>query len=251
LTLSASRPLEVVMAHLLPRYALGLCLALSLAACGSSPNVDESAADAGVSSAQDTGSDRTPAAGGSGADGSGGGVDGSGGGGLPGGPGADPAGGGDDGGVAQGNPGAPGDVAVFEEGGDAPYSALVDDAATKCADGACSLQSPIILDGDPDRVEGGVGACTIAEKTDILYDPPAQGGRFQTGATVTAQVHCADVETPVGNTDDGTPSGNDPAGVDPAHPDGSTSDGTTPDDSTSDGTPPDGTAPDTGEQPQG
>ena len=219
------------------RYALGLCLALSLTACGSASNTHESAATAGVSSAQDTDDDRSSAAGG-------GVVGRSEGGGLPGGPGADPAGG-DDGGVAQGNPGAPGDVAVFEEGGDAPYSALVDDAATKCADGVCSLRSPIILDGDPSRVDGGVGACTIAEKTDILYDPPAQGGLFQKGATVTAQVHCADVETPVENTDDGTPSENDPAG------DGSTSDGSTPDGGTPDGTTPDGTTPDTGDQPQG
>jgi len=136
-------------------------------------------------------------------------------------PGGDRADGAGEGGTGA-RPGAPGDVAVFEEGGDAPYSALVDDAATKCAHGACTLlEPPIILDGDVHRVEGGVGACTIAEKTDILYDPPAKGGRFPTGATVRAQVHCADVETPV------EPPGSSPAGTsgqEPANPDAGKSD---------------------------
>ena len=115
--------------------------------------------------------------------------------------------------VAGGRPGAPGDVAVFEEGGDAPYSALVDDAATKCAGGACTLREPpIVLDGDPARVDGGVGACTIADKKDILYDPEAQGGKIPTGATVRAKVHCADVETPVGPSGGESPAGGSSAG---------------------------------------
>ena len=135
----------------------------------------------------------------------------------------------------QGNPGAPGDVAVFEEGGNAPYSALVNDAAEVCAAGACTLREPpIILDGDVDRVEGGVGECTIADKTDILYHPPAQGGRFPRGATVRAQVHCADVETPVEEPAGGSP----PAGQDPANPDAGNPAGDT-------------TTSDTADQPQG
>jgi hypothetical protein len=144
--------------------------------------------------------------------------------------------------VAAGNPGAPGDEAVFEEGGDAPYSALVDDAATKCADGVCTLKEPpIILDGHVDRVEGGVGECTIADKTDILYDPPAQGGRFRKGATVRAQVHCADVETPLDDPEGGTPPAGDSAGTAPASPDDGapSGNGTTSDGTTSDGTMPD------------
>ena len=150
--------------------------------------------------------------------------------GNPGAPGGDPAGGGGGGGggggAPRGNPGAPGDVAVFEEGGNAPYSALVGDAATKCADRACTLKEPpIVLDGHVDRVPGGVGDCTIADKTDILYDPPAQGGRFPKGATVRAQVHCADVETPVDNGN--SPAGGSPEGQDPANPDAGNSAGDT------------------------
>jgi hypothetical protein len=139
--------------------------------------------------------------------------------GNPGGPGADPAGGGGaDGGASQGNPGGPGDVAVFEEA-NAPYSALVDDAATKCAGGACTLKEPpIILDGDVSRVDGGVGRCTIALKTDILYHPAAQGGRIPHGATVRARVHCADAETPVDQ-----PAGDSPAGSAPPAGDTTTS----------------------------
>jgi hypothetical protein len=137
--------------------------------------------------------------------------------GNPGAPGADPADGGG-GGAAHGNPGAPGDVAVFEEGGDAPYSALVDDAATKCAHGVCTLLDPKILDGHVDRVAGGVGDCTIANKTDILYDPPARGGLFPHGATVQAQVHCADVETPVDEPAGGSPAGDALVGQEPANP---------------------------------
>src|SRR3954471_5942195 len=167
--------------------------------------------------------------------------------GNPGGPGADPAdggggdggggdggggggdgGGGGGGGPPQGTPGAPGDVAVFEETG--PYQNLVDDAATKCANGVCTLKEPpIILDGHVDRVPGGVGDCTIAKKEDIRYAPPAQGGLFPHGATVRAQVHCAGVETPVGEPAGGSPAGDSPAGdspagdspaQDPANPDG-------------------------------
>jgi hypothetical protein len=216
LTVSALWPLEVVMTRTSPlRLLSGAALVVLLSSCAGSGAVDPAADAAAAASASTTepGTGDTGSATGGGSQG------------HPGAPGADPADGGGGGGVAQGNPGAPGDVAVFEEGGDAPYSALVDDAATKCADGACTLREPpIILDGNVDRVDGGVGECTIAEKTDILYDPPAQGGRFPKGATVRAQVHCADVETPVDAGD--TPAGGESAG--PAG-DATTSDTTTSD----------------------
>jgi hypothetical protein len=233
------------------RLLSGVAFLVLLSSCaGSGAGVDPAADAAAAASASTT--DRSPdsstagtTAGGSGGATGGGSGDATGGGqqGNPGGPGADPAdGGGSGGGPAQGNPGAPGDVAVFEEE-NAPYSALVGDAATKCADGACTLKEPpIILDGHVDRVEGGVGECTIALKTDILYDPPAQGGRFPKGATVRAQVHCADVETPVEEPGGDSPAGGDPAGQNPASPDAGNPAGGT----TSGGTPPA-----TGSQPQG
>jgi hypothetical protein len=219
LILSALRPLEVVMTRRSPvRLLAGAGFLVLLSACAGSGTGVDPAADAAAASTADR-SSSSSAAGTTTDGGSGDGNQGN-----PGAPGADPADSGGDGaggggGVARGNPGAPGDVAVFEEE-NAPYSALVGDAETKCADGACTLKEPpIILDGHVDRVEGGVGECTIAEKTDILYDPPAQGGRFPKGATVRAQVHCADVETPVEEPGGDSPAGGDPAGQDPANPD--------------------------------
>jgi hypothetical protein len=207
LSLSAVRPLEVVMTRRSPvRLLSGVAFLVLLSACAGSGTGVDPATDAAAAPASATdGSTGDPAAG---TTNDGGPRDGNQG--NPGAPGADPADGGGGGGVAQGNPGAPGDVAVFEEGGNAPYSALVSDASTTCAAGACTLlEPPIILDGNVDRVEGGVGECTIADKTDILYHPPAQGGRFPRGATVRAQVHCAHVETPVEEPAGGSPAAGD------------------------------------------
>jgi hypothetical protein len=217
LTLSAVRPLEVVMTRRSPvRLLSGVAFLVLLSACAGSGTGVDPATDAAAAPASTT--DRSTGDSAAGATNDRGPGDGNQG--NPGAPGADPADGGGDGGVARGNPGAPGDVAVFEEGGNAPYSALVNDAAEVCAAGACTLREPpIILDGNVDRVEGGVGECTIADKTDILYHPPAQGGRFPKGATVRAQVHCADVETPVEQPGGDSPAGGDPAGQDPANPD--------------------------------
>jgi hypothetical protein len=197
------------------RLLFGFLLAVLLTSCaGRGTGVDEAAnasaaSVAALNSSGGGGSDGGSQDGGqtdaapTGQSGGGGG----GGRGLPGAPGGDQAGGGED----KGNPGAPGDVAVFEEGGGASYGALRDDAATKCAGGVCRLLSPVILDGNPDDV-GGVDGCSIQEKTDILYDPPAQGGFFQKGATVTAQVHCASEDNAGGSSDGETPAGGDPAG---------------------------------------
>jgi hypothetical protein len=123
-------------------------------------------------------------------------------------------------------------VAVFEEGGGATFDDLVKDAATKCAHGACTVGEPKVLDGHADRVEGGVGKCTIEDKTDILYNPPAHGDVFPHGATVTAQVHCADVETPVEQPAGGSPAGDSPVGQNPANPDNGTPAGETTSDTT-------------------
>ena len=73
--------------------------------------------------------------------------------------------------------------------------------------------------------------------------PRAEGedpvcGRFPKGATVRAQVHCADVETPVDEPGGDSPAGGDPAGQDPAHPDAGNPAGDT-------------TTSDTADQPQG
>jgi hypothetical protein len=209
------------------RLLSGAVFLVLLSSCAGSGSGVDPAADAAAASAANgdrSSSDSatgTPAAPGDGNHGN------------PGGPGADPAdGGGEDDGQAKGNPGGPGDEAVFEEGGGAEYSALVNDAATKCANGVCTLKEPpIILDGHVDRVEGGVGKCTIEKKTDILYHPSAQGGRFPHGATVQAQVHCADVETPVDEPAGDSPAGDSPAGdspgQDPANPDAGTPAGDT------------------------
>jgi hypothetical protein len=197
------------------RLLFGFLLAVLLTSCaGRGTGVDEAAnasaaSVAALNSSGGGGSDGGSQDGGqtdaapTGQSGGGGG----GGGGLPGAPGGDQAGGGED----KGNPGAPGDVAVFEEGGGASYGALREDAATKCAGGVCRLLSPVILDGKPDDV-GGVDECTIENKTDILYDPPAQGGFFQKGATVTAQVHCPPEDSSGGSSGRENPAGGDPAG---------------------------------------
>ncbi|MCW2580173.1 MAG: hypothetical protein JWR82_1774 [Blastococcus sp.] len=162
------------------RCLLGAVTAVVLTACGgTSPGSDGTAAEAGAAGA----------------------------------PGGDRDAGGDDG-TAQGNPGAPGDVAVFEEAG-VPFSVLRQDAASKCADGVCRLADPRIADGDADDV-GGVDECTIKEQADIVYDPPAEGGFFQEGATVTAWVDCDP-----GNDDD---SGSDTTDGDSGTTDGSTTD---------------------------
>jgi hypothetical protein len=129
----------------------------------------------------------------------------------PGGPGGDSDGGADgtDVGAQGGNPGAPGDVAVFEEAG-VPFSVLRDDADAKCAGGVCTLADPVVTAGDPSDL-GGVEECLIAEQSDISYDPPAQDGLFQKGATVTALVDCtADDSGDSGNQGSGDGTG-DPA----------------------------------------
>jgi hypothetical protein len=96
--------------------------------------------------------------------------------------------GGDQGdGQAGGNAGAPGDVAVFEEAG-VPYFVLRDDAVSRCANGLCRLLEPVPT-GNPDDV-GGIDQCIIRTQSDIHYDPPAQNGFFQTGATVQVHVDC-------------------------------------------------------------
>jgi hypothetical protein len=116
-----------------------------------------------------------------------------------------PGGSGDDTGTdgtdvqAGGNPGAPGDVAVFEEAG-VPFGVLRDDAATTCADGVCTLLEPVPTVGNPDDV-GGLDECIIQKQSDIHYEPPAQDGLFQKGATVQADVDCT--------TDDSTTLGGD------------------------------------------
>jgi hypothetical protein len=157
----------------------GCVLAVPLAACAGTPNVDETAAEAGISSTQtdDGGNSSSSDAGSQG---------------NPGGPGGDrDTGGGDTGGGGGGgNPGAPGDLAVFEEEGVA-HSVLRDDAAERCADGACTLLDPVPTAGNPEDV-GGLDECIIQSKSDIHYDPPAQNGRFQEGATVQARVDCSD-----------------------------------------------------------
>ena len=136
------------------RHLLGPLAAVVLTACGGgSPSGDGGAAEPGAAGAP--GGDRVDSA---------------------------------DDGTPQGNPGAPGDVAVFEEAG-VPFSVLRANAESKCADGVCRLAEPGIADGDPDEV-GGVDECTIKEQSDIVYDPPALGGFFQEGATVTAWVDC-------------------------------------------------------------
>jgi len=82
---------------------------------------------------------------------------------------------------------------VFEEAG-VPHSVLRDDAANKCADGVCTLLEPVPTAGNPDDV-GGLDECIIREQSDIRYDPPAQDGFFQEGATVQARVDCTDEES--------------------------------------------------------
>lgn len=143
----------------------GLVMAVVLAGCGGSTRpIDEVAASSadGAADAQ----------------------------GQPGGPGADSDGGGGDADVEAGggNPGAPGDVAVFEEAG-VPFGVLRDDAASACAGGVCTLAEPVVTAGDAADL-GGVDECLIPRQSDIHYDPPAENGFFQEGATVTAHVDC-------------------------------------------------------------
>ena len=213
------------------RFLSGLCMALVLAACGGGTGVDTASDDAAASAAQHASGTAQPGEGTTGAGtteasptGRGGAGDGSRG--NPGGPGADPAdGGGDATDVeAQGNPGAPGDVAVFEEAG-VPYSVLKDDAAGRCADGVCTLLEPVVGAGNPDDL-GGVDECVIQRQSDIRYDPPAEGGLFQRGATVQATVDCTTEDTGAGNTGAGESSTD---GTQPADQGGPTSSGTSQD----------------------
>jgi hypothetical protein len=213
------RPLEVVMTRpSLASLLFGCVLAVPLAACSSTPSVDETAAEAGVSSTQTDGGGNSSS---SDADS----------GGNPGGPGGDRDTGGGGGGGGGGNPGAPGDLAVFEEAGVA-HSVLRDDAATKCADGACTLLDPVPTAGNPENI-GGLDECIIRDKSDIHYNPPAQNGRFSKGATVQAQVDCTD-ENSAGSEGNGTgESGTtDESGTtgESQAPDSGTSDGSTPSD---------------------
>ena len=119
-----------------------------------------------------------------------------------------PGGSGDEAGTdveAGGNPGAPGDVAVFEEAG-VPHSVLRDDAASRCAHGVCTLLEPVATAGNPDDV-GGLDECVIQQQSDIHYQPPAENGFFQKGATVQAEVDC----TADGSNPDGTDGTDAPA----------------------------------------
>jgi hypothetical protein len=203
----------------------GLLMAVVLSGCaGSNRPVDEAAAESQAGASADSGASA------SGSDA--GGQDQA----QPGGPGGDEDGGGGGGGgdveAQGGNPGAPGDVAVFEEG-DVAFSVLRDDAAGRCADGACTLADPETT-GDPSAV-GGVDNCWIVDKSDISYDPPASGDTFPYGATVTAQVDCT-----VGDfaNSDSSDSSDDSSGDGSGTQDGT---GTTQDGGTGDTTQDDGT----------
>jgi hypothetical protein len=181
------------------RFLAGLSLAVVLASCAGG-GANTAADDAAASAAQHVSGAATPGRGteGQGTEGQGAGPTtavptghsgaGDGSRGNPGAPGADPAGDGGADAQAQGNPGAPGDVAVFEEAG-VPYSALADDAASRCAGGVCTLLAPVVGAGNPDDL-GGVEQCVVQKQSDIRYDPPAQGGFFRHGATVQATVDC-------------------------------------------------------------
>jgi len=175
----------------------GLCLAVLMTSCAGTGQGVDTAADAAAasaaehSSATDAGS-RPAEVGSTAAQPTGGNP------GVPGGDRGADAGGGS--GVAQqGNPGAPGDVAVFEEAG-VPYSVLRDDAATRCGGGVCTLREPKVSAGSPDDV-GGVDECLITAQSDIRYDPPAEGGFFQKGATVQATVDCTVEDAGTGSTE--------------------------------------------------
>jgi hypothetical protein len=213
------------------RYVLGLVMALSLAACGGgSPGVDETAAQAGVSSDTtdedssesqdtdaDTGTDRDTDADTDEGDGN------------PGGPGDDDGDGGGNGGgdEGDGNPGGPGDVTVFEERG-IPFADFRDGQAREVCvkQHKCTLAEPVISSGEADP-QTGADQCTIA---DIQYDPPARPnpdpeGRdlFQVGATVIVQVTCPDGEGTDGEGTDGE--GTDGEGTDGEGTDGEGTDG--------------------------
>lgn len=168
------------------RLLSAFLFAVLLCSCGAHPGVDPAAASAEGQGVTAGSADASSApAGGAGTPAGGGSVRGKPGG--PGGPAADQAAGGTDV-QAGGHPGAPGDVAVFEEAG-APYGALRQDAATKCANGVCTLLAPVVTAGRPDDV-GGLDECIIRKKSDIHYDPPAQDGLFRKGARVRADVVC-------------------------------------------------------------
>jgi len=197
------------------RLLSGLALAALLTSCAGSGAGVDTAADGGAASAAEhssgpaasTANDSADAGSTDAATSSGTGPGGAGnadGAGNPGGPGGDPAGGGGTDVEAQGNPGAPGDVSVFEEAG-VPFSALRDDAAGKCADGVCTLLEPVVGAGNPDDL-GTVDDCIIQSQDDISYDPPAQDGFFQRGATVQATVDCTVQDSGTDGTDgtDGT-----------------------------------------------
>ncbi|WP_324275269.1 hypothetical protein [Blastococcus brunescens] len=94
--------------------------------------------------------------------------------------------------------------------------------------GLCTLADPVVTAGDPDDL-GGVDECLIREQSDIRYDPPARGGVFPEGATVTAHVDCTD---PDAEESDGTDTGE--TNPDDHGTDDSTGDGT--EDSPDDGT---------------
>jgi hypothetical protein len=177
------------MAHrTLVRSALGLLLALPLGACGGGPGVDETAAEAGVSSAPVSGGDGLP--GGPGADsGDGGGAD------------SGDAGGAGGAGVAQGNPGAPGDVTVFEERG-VSYADFRDGSAQRvCVDqGLCTLAKP----HDPEGTYSDPAACSIVDMDYSTGTHQDAEGRqvYLEGAIVTVTVSCREFTDPDG---DGVP----------------------------------------------
>ena len=244
------------------RSLLAVLVAAGLAACGGGDaGVDESAAQAGISSSQDTGEDQSSGTAGEDAGDSDDDGEPQDDGGSPGGPGGDPEGNGggegEGGGEAEGNPGAPGDVAVFEEAG-VTFGDLRNGSAQEfCVErGLCTLAEPEVIAGDPDDL-GGVDECLIREKTDIVYDPPARDGRFPEGATVTARVDCStgeDEGTPEeGTPDEGTPDEGTPeeGTPDEGTPDEGTPDEQSPDEGTPDDAPDEsGTDPGTEDQPQ-
>jgi hypothetical protein len=201
-------------------YVLATLTAAVLTACGgSSPGVDATAAEAGISSSDTTDEGTSPAQdqeadtdtdSRSGTDSRAGtdsrtdtdsqadDADG----GQPGGPGGDAVDGGGGGGGkdddSDGNPGAPGDVTVFEERNVAFADFRAGSAHQVCeVEGKCTLAEPRIGAGKADP-ETGVDNCVIA---DIQYSPPARPnpdpeGRdlFQEGASVIVVLTCPEPE---------------------------------------------------------
>jgi hypothetical protein len=224
LTLSALRPLEVVMTRLSPlRLLFGFLLAVVLSSCaGSGTSVDD-AADAAAASAAEHNSDS-----GSGDDGSqdegttDAATTGDEGGGRAGGP--DPEAGGG------ARPGGPFDVEAFEQIGQ-PADEFLPTGYAACSGGRCTLVEKRVEDPD-------VGYCQVSS---FSYDPPARPADapasdqfIQRGTTVTVLITCP----PEGTTEEGTDESVDGSTTDETtdeSTDESTDQGTT-DESTDEGT---------------